>query len=1348
MRFRRLPPLLLLAALAAEAVVSTAMLATPVRGDDLDTVSTRIKSDLQASAPSTTTVNGHLSSLGSDGRWSDVDYADNSQTGWSQRTHLQRLLSMSAAYSKPTHSLYGSASLLAGIVKAYDSFVALDPRSTNWWFNDIDTPQLLGGTILLVQPQLTAAQITSGTAIVARSYIPRSTNAGTNTGTNRVDRAYATILRGVITRSSPLTSEAFAAIGDTLVTTTAEGIQPDYSFHQHGPQLHNGSYGLIFGSLSLDITSYSVGTQYALDDVEAHVIVNYLLDGQQWMLRGTTFEATAQGRGITRSSSKNLGSGIIGVIDQAKTMSTYRAAEMTAMRGRLNAAKTSGTASPKLALVGHKHFWRSDYTAHHRAGFSATVKVSSTRTLEPESGNGEGLQNLHLADGVNLIQQRGNEYTDIQPIWDWRRLPGTTTEQAAYSLRPPSDWGVAGSMGFAGGVTDGRNGVTVLDYSQRNVKARKSWFFFDDVEVAMGAGIDAPAATGEVITTVNQAFQKGSTVWSTTSGSLGSLTTGTVSRGDVSWVLHDGIGYVFAAPQAVSVRTAVQSGSWSGINTSQSSTLVTGTVFSLQVSHGTIPSGGSYAYTVLPGANGTTVASYANAPTVRILANTRTLQAARHDGMALTQAAFYASGTLATGSGATLTVREPSLVMFDESAAAPQVTVSNPYGQATTIHADVVRKRAEGPDDLTRLTIRLSGSDEGGASVSRVLDQPATRTFAFQLRDGAAAVAPLVYQWSFEGATATDRLRNSGTGGGATLQAVAYGSEGSTARIAYGMGLDETTAAMSPQRIGRYSSSAGGALLATTGTVAIPTAFTVEALVRPDVVEVGGSIGYAVMAGGQATNNRGYFIVGQEGAAADTMSTIIGDSISQADNVGTTTPSFTPGHWYYVANTYTVSGSQTTISSYVADLTLGQTAVTQAVAGQVASGKPLTAAQMAIGGSFVSGTAQEAWSGSIDEVSLFGRVLTAAEVQARLSSIYRQPDQVSWSAAASGTAVGGSGTWATTGMRWVNGTGRMSPITTARALFRGSGGTVAVSGRVTASGLGFQSSGFLLTGGTIALGSGSAQPVIDVAAGVSGTIAARLSGTSGLVKTGAGTLTLVSPPSVTGTVQVAAGRLAFSGSAALPGAILAVAASGSATLPDDPGFELRVAGLSIADTGGRVDLGPARLVVAAGGISRADLLADLAAGRGAGGWDGAAGLVSRTVAAAVGAGQSRSLGWLAEPDGSFTVAYAAAGDTNLDGMIDIIDAANTLSASLLDSGRAAAWAEGDFNYDGFVDVLDVAESLGTGLFDTGSYLPAAAIPVAAVPEPAAWWVGIGCVAACAAWRRGWRRGWRTRVRQE
>lgn len=68
---------------------------------------------------------------------------------------------------------------------------------------------------------------------------------------------------------------------------------------------------------------------------------------------------------------------------------------------------------------------------HHRPEYYASVKTSSTRTYQPESGNGEGLQNLHLADGVNLVMRTGDEYDGIFPVWDWRACRAPPPNNAA-----------------------------------------------------------------------------------------------------------------------------------------------------------------------------------------------------------------------------------------------------------------------------------------------------------------------------------------------------------------------------------------------------------------------------------------------------------------------------------------------------------------------------------------------------------------------------------------------------------------------------------------------------------------------------------------------------------------------------------------------------------------------------------------------------------------------------------------------------------------------------------------------------------------------------------------------------
>ena len=55
-----------------------------------------------------------------------------------------------------------------------------------------------------------------------------------------------------------------------------------------------------------------------------------------------------------------------------------------------------------------------------------------------------------------------------------------------YSLKPGADWGVYGNSTHAGGVSDGTDGAAVFNYSRLGVAAKKSWFFFGDVMVALG----------------------------------------------------------------------------------------------------------------------------------------------------------------------------------------------------------------------------------------------------------------------------------------------------------------------------------------------------------------------------------------------------------------------------------------------------------------------------------------------------------------------------------------------------------------------------------------------------------------------------------------------------------------------------------------------------------------------------------------------------------------------------------------------------------------------------------------------------------------------------------------------
>jgi hypothetical protein len=167
----------------------------------------------------------------------------------------------------------------------------------------------------------------------------------------------------------------------------------------------------------------------------------------------------------------------------------------------------------------------------------------------------------------------------------------------------------------------------------------------------------------------------------------------------------------------------------------------------------------------------------------------------------------------------------------------------------------------------------------------------------------------------------------------------------------------------------------------------------------------------------------------------------------------------------------------------------------------------------------------------------------------------------------------------------------------------------------------------------------------------------------------------------------------------------------------------------LPNAGGLTDVGSGYVTVAAG-LSVADMLVALNTGRGDGSWSGTSGIISSTAAANTAASIPRTVGWLDNGGGSTTFAYAAPGDTNLDWVIDVLDAGNFLTFGKYDTELPATWLEGDFNYDGIVNIQDAADFISTGLYDTGVYNPppGAVGAVAAVPEPA----GLGTIAVAAA----------------
>ncbi len=224
---------------------------------------------------------------------------------------------------------------------------------------------------------------------------------------------------------------------------------------------------------------------------------------------------------------------------------------------------------------------------------------------------------------------------------------------------------------------------------------------------------------------------------------------------------------------------------------------------------------------------------------------------------------------------------------------------------------------------------------------------------------------------------------------------------------------------------------------------------------------------------------------------------------------------------------------------------------------------------------------------------------------------------------------------------------------------------------------------------------------VNVAVGQT-TTATVAADTSRIVKQGIGTAILNSPSVRTGGTVVEAGEVVLRNKDALGLGVLDLSASTRVTMQLSQDFvnyeSVTVSTLSFADTA-RIELSTGGITVLTNSLNEAEVRARLVAGRNGGSWDGSTGFTS----AQAGGVSNRTLGYrMAE--GSLQVSWAASGDTNLDGTIDILDIADILGGGRFNTAQPASWEHGDTNYDGVLDILDLSEIVSTNLFNKGSYL--------------------------------------------
>ncbi|MDC2231733.1 polysaccharide lyase 8 family protein [Bacteroides thetaiotaomicron] len=617
----------------------------------------------------------------------DIDYARRDRTNWMPLIHVDRLYDFVFAYTHPKNSYYQNEDLYHKIVKGLEYWHHRNPHCNNWWYNQIAEPQKLG--ILLIQMRVGKRQIPE---VLETKVLQRMRKDGGHparwTGANRTDIALHWIYRACLQKNDVDLKTAVENVYSPLSYTVKEGFQHDNSYFQHGVQLYIGGYGDEILKGVTQVALYTKGTKYALDDERIQFLRHFMCGTYYQVIRGQYMLFDVLGRGVSRNNGTQKSHAAL----FAKRMLELDPAhidEYNAIIARLEGKKSANYGIKPL----HTHYFRGDYALHVRPHYTFDVRMVSNRTMRCEYGNGENLKTYFMSDGCTNIVTEGDEYARIFPVWNWNRIPGVTAPQLDTIPRTVIDWQTKGTSVFAGGVSDSLYGVSVYSYldtyADINTAAKKSWFFFDDEIICLGAGINSTAGV-PVCTTINQCLLSKKEVILSQSKKQSMVKEGDFVYDSPEWVLHNGIGYVFPAGGNLFLSKKIQTGSWYSINHTESKNEQQQEVFTLGFNHGCNPRNATYAYIVVPGIHSARkMNNYRKSP-VEILANTDSMQIVRHTKLGIWQMVFYKEGTFRNGELSVSVDKACALMIKDGHSGNAELHIADPGQTQSCIKVELL----------------------------------------------------------------------------------------------------------------------------------------------------------------------------------------------------------------------------------------------------------------------------------------------------------------------------------------------------------------------------------------------------------------------------------------------------------------------------------------------------------------------------------------------------------------------------------------------------------------------------------------------------------------------------------
>jgi len=648
------------------------------------------------------TANGYWSSMNtSAGRTYLWSYLPLGSTSANITSTYQQLEQMALAWAMPGSSLYQNSSLASAIDAGLD-FMCTNTYTTtaseygNWYDWEIGAPQALNNATALMYPSLNGAEVLAYVN-AENHYAPGSPAAtfGWMTGANTSDKALVAALCGILTRNGGQITSAQTNLSPVfLYVTSSDGFYQDGSFVFHSNIAYNGHYGLVLLGDIPKLVNLFQGSAWQIIDPNLTNVYNWVSASFKPLIYDNAMMDMVRGRIVSWSYET----------ESQDASSTYSAVKQIASFAPPSVAQslTNWVNAPSLP-PGQFQFPDNDHVVALRNGFAFGISMSSSRIANYESINSGNLHGWFTGDGMTYLYLANSSETqfsgDFWPTVDPFHLPGTTVETNSHA-NSAGEATTTGQNWVGGAQVKSTYGVAGMSLHGWNTTlfAKKSWFMFDNEIVCLGAGITC-GGSSEVDTTAENR-RLGSTITSsfTLNGTTITPTMGWVSNlpsATPSWCALSGTGgYYFPAGNTnLQAIFTSNTGSWSQINSGDSSTSYTDNYLKLWFNHGVFPTNASYSYVILPNMNATSVSNYALNPDIVIITNTPFVQTVKKPSLGVLAANFWTNGN---SSADLISVNNKASVITMESTNGIFIGVSDPTQTNTSSITVTLNRSATG----------------------------------------------------------------------------------------------------------------------------------------------------------------------------------------------------------------------------------------------------------------------------------------------------------------------------------------------------------------------------------------------------------------------------------------------------------------------------------------------------------------------------------------------------------------------------------------------------------------------------------------------------------------------------